>query len=159
MKDLYSPTERGPPLSPPTISSALTLQDGIEGLRPPNPDVAPSKTKMNLTAAQLADLVNYTLGLPVKLGDRRILEPAMDPCLLSGWSMTEKARHRAELWCLHVLLELGVFPRERLERLGLGKRRRRPRTAPEQLSLFAAKPVKRVEQLLQQRREWKRVAG
>jgi hypothetical protein len=105
---------------------------------------------MILTASQLADLVNYALGLPVKLGQRTILEPAIHPCVVSTWNW--KQRVKCELWCEEVLRLEGLIAGEK-------KPERRPRCAPPGLRKIALQPVLRVEQMSQQKRELRRVAG
>lgn len=116
MTDFKPPSERGPPLTTqnPVPDGnkadwkwrAALHNHGVLGDARAN-RAWPVKKSMNLNAAQLADLLNYTLGLPRRFGSR-ILETGISPCVVSTWKADEKEQLAA--WCeevLHVRQYLG----------------------------------------------------
>ncbi len=61
-----------------------------------------------LTASQLTDLVNYTLGLPIRLGNRgRVVHAAIDRCVVGSWP--RKRMRQVQIWCELQLRKDGIF--------------------------------------------------
>ena len=60
-----------------------------------------SYSPSRLQPHQLADLLNYALGLPLRMGTRTIVKPAFDPFIPATWGM--KARGKTERWLEAVL--------------------------------------------------------
>lgn len=60
-----------------------------------------------LKPSELADLVNYTLQLPVRSLSKTILEPAIDGFIPATWGI--KARGRIERWLDEELGKAGIL--------------------------------------------------